>query len=266
MTQVIKKTLFIVVVFYCIVLLGLYLFQERMLFQSVKLKAQYQFNFSKQFSEINLKTDDDAQLNGLYFEVTKPKGVILYFHGNKDNLVRWGDIASELTQYNYNVLVVDYRGYGKSTGTRSETKLYQDTQEWYNYLKTTFKETGIVVYGRSLGSTFATYVASKNKPQQLILEAPFNSLADVPRYWFKYAPYNLLLKYKFNSQAYIKSVNCKTTLFHGTKDKVIPFKLGRKLFKAAPKNKAIFIEIKGGKHNNLGSFELYWKTIEKLLN
>ena len=171
MMNSLKKILFIVVIFYCFALLGLYIFQERILFQSVKLKPQYKFSFSKTFTEINLKIDDGAQLNGLYFEVDNPKGVILYFHGNKDNLVRWGGIASELTRYKYNILVVDYRGYGKSTGKRSETKLYHDAQLWYNHLKTTFSETKIILYGRSLGATFATYVASNNKPQQLILEA-----------------------------------------------------------------------------------------------
>jgi len=262
---VFKKTLLIVLVIYCLALLGLYLFQEQILFQAVKLKPQYKFNFSKPFREINLKAAANTKLNGLYFEVKNPKGVILYFHGNRDNIVRWGKIASTLTNYNYNVLVVDYRGYGKSTGIRSETKLYQDAQQWYNYLKAAFKETDIIVYGRSLGATFATYVASKNKPQQLILEAPFNNLSAVPRYWLKYAPYDLLLRYKFNSDVYIKDVSCPITIFHGIKDRVIPFKLGQKLFKAAPKNKATFIAIKGGRHNNLGTFKQYWKTIEELL-
>jgi len=264
--HILKKILFIVVVFYCIVLLGLYLFQERFIFQSVKLKQNYSFKFDKTFKEINLATADDAQLNGVYFEVKEPKGVILYFHGNRDNLARWGTIASKLTDYNYNVLVVDYRGYGKSTGTRSEAKLYRDAQLWYNYLKATFNEANITVYGRSLGTTFATYIASKNKLQQLILEAPFDKLSSPPKQWFRYAPYGLLLRYKFNSEAYIKNVSCPIAIFHGTKDRVIPFKIGQKFFKAAPKNKVIFIEIKGGKHNNLGAFKEYKNAIKELLN
>jgi len=261
-----KKILLLLVVIYCVALLGLYLFQERLLFQSVKLPQDFAFEFEKSFTEVNLKTADNATLNALYFELENPKGVMLFFHGNRDNLVRWGTIASAFTKYNYNVLVVDYRGYGKSTGKRSETKLYQDAQQWYTYVNQIFDASKIVVYGRSLGATFATYVAYKNKPAQLILEAPFNSLISLPKYWFKYAPYDLLLKYHFNSQKYIKEVSSKITIFHGTKDRVIPFKLGRKLFDVAPKNKTNFITIKGGKHNNLGTFKLYWKTIEELLN
>jgi uncharacterized protein len=263
---VLKKTLLFILIIYCVALLGLYLLQEHFIFQSVKLKQDYSFKFDKTFKEINLKTKDGAILNALYFEVKNPKGVVLYFHGNRDNLMRWGTIASKLSDYNYNVLVVDYRGYGKSTGARSEVKLYNDAQQWYRYLKATFKESNITVYGRSLGATFATYVASHYKPQQLILEAPFNRLSAVPKYWFKYVPYDLLLKYRFNSQDYIKDVTCPIAIFHGTKDRVIPFKIGQKLFRAAPQNKTPFIAIKGGRHNNLGTFELYWKTIEKLLN
>jgi len=262
---VLKKTLFFILVIYCVALLGLYLFQERFIFQSVKLKHDYVFKFDKTFKEINLKTSDGAVLNALYFEVKNPKGVILYFHGNRDNVVRWGKIASKLTAYNYNVLVVDYRGYGKSTGIRSEAVLYQDAQQWYNYLKTTFKEASITIYGRSLGSTFATYVASKNKPRQLILEAPFDRLSSPPKEWFRFAPYDLLLRYKFDSEAYIKNVSCPISIFHGTKDRVVPFKIGQKFFKATSKNKATFISIKGGGHNNLERFELYLKTIEALL-
>ena len=246
-------------------LLGLYVFQERFIFQSVKLKQDYSFKFVKTFKEINLTTVDKAQLNGLYFKVKNPQGVILYFHGNKDNLVRWGGIASNLTDYNYNVLVVDYRGYGKSTGKRSEAKLYQDAQLWYNYLKARFKEAAITIYGRSLGTTFATYVASKNNPQQLILEAPFNKLSSPPKQWFRVAPYDLLLRYKFNSDIYIKSVRCPITIFHGTKDKVIPINIGRKLFKVAPKNLTEFITVKNATHHNINNFNIYKEKINSLL-
>ena len=260
-----KKALLIIVLFYGVALLGLYLFQERLIFQSVKLNSQYKFKFSKPFTEVNLTITDGAKLNAVYFEVQNPKGVILYFHGNKDNLQRWGTIASEFTKYNYNVLVVDYRGYGKSTGQRSEAKLYQDAQQWFTHINNSFEASQIVVYGRSLGATFATFVASKNRPAQLILESPFNSLVAVPQYWFKYAPYNGLLKYKFNSQEYIKDVRCKTAIFHGTKDRVIPFVLGKKLFDKAPQNIATFIAIDNGKHNNLDTFEEYHKVIKELL-
>ncbi len=261
-----KKTLFFILVVYCVALLGFYLFQERFIFQSVKLKQDYSFKFDKTFKEINLKTKDGAILNALYFELKNPKGVILYFHGNKGNLVRWGSIASELTPYNYNVLVVDYRGYGKSTGTRSEDKLYNDAQRWYNYLKATFKESNITVYGRSLGATFATYVAGNNKPKQLILEAPFNRLSAVPEYWFKYAPYNLLLRYRFNSQEYIKNVSCPITIFHGTKDRVISIKIGRRLYKSAPKDLTEFVRVNNATHHNIGDFDIYKAKMAALLN
>ena len=260
-----KKTLFFIVLIYCLALLALYFFQERLIFQGVKLKPNYSFNFSKPCKEVILKTKDGALLDALYFKVKNPKGVILYFHGNKDNLVRWGKIASELTQYNYNVFVVDYRGYGKSTGKRREALLYADAQQCYNFLKQKFDDSKIIVYGRSLGASFATYVASKNKPQQLILEAPFNRLSGVPKYWFTYVPYNLLLRYRFNSQQYIKKVICPITVFHGTKDYVIPLKLGLKLINASTAKKVKFVKIKNGTHHNLSNFTIYKSTLKSIL-
>jgi uncharacterized protein len=242
-----------------------YFYQEKFIFQNEKLKLSYNFSFQNSFEEINLKTDDGNNLNAVLFKTEKPKGVILYFHGNKGNLERWGDIASYFTKFGHDVFVVDYRSYGKSTGNFNEYQMYKDAQICYDYLKEKYAEDKITIYGRSLGSTFAVNTAALNNPKQLILEAPFYNLKDVVTYHYPFLPYDILLRYKFNSDEIISGVQCKTTIFHGTSDKVVPFSSGEKLFKRSNPDQTSFFTIEGGTHHNLFDFSIYQNEISVLL-
>jgi len=242
-----------------------YFFQEKFIFQNEKLDLDYQFSFQRDFEEINLKTDDGNNLNALLFKSKNPKGVILYFHGNKDNLVRWGNIASKFVEFDYDVFVVDYRSYGKSTGDFNEKLMYDDAQICYDYLKEKYPENEITIYGRSLGCTFAIKTASSNQPKQLILEAPFLNLVDVVKYHYPFLPFKFLLNYQFKSDQYIQNVRSKTTIFHGIKDKVVPISSGEKLYAKSNSEITSFITIDKGTHHNLSDFSIYQKTISDLL-
>lgn len=260
-----KKIVKTVVILFVMLNVGLYFFQEKLIFHPEKLQQDYKYTFDKKFEEVNLKTDDNSVINALHFKVENPKGIILYFHGNKGNLQRWGNIVSPFTDYDYDVFVIDYRGYGKSVGKRNEENLYSDAQQSYEYVQQFFSEDKIVIYGRSLGATFASYIASKHKPNQLILEAPFYNLIDAANFHYPYVP-AFLLKYKFTSDKYISKVTCPITIFHGIKDKVISYEGGKKLFeKATVKNKE-FITINDGNHHNLADFKAYKDKIKELLN
>jgi hypothetical protein len=261
----IRKGIIVVFSIYLVLLLGFYLFQEKIIFQSKRLDKNFNYTFAKKFEEVNLKTEDKSTINTLHFKVENPKGVLLYFHGNKGSLKRWGDIVSPYTDYNYDVFIIDYRGYGKSNGKRSEKAMYNDTQVAYDHLKNTFKEKNIIVYGRSMGATFATYVASRNKPKQLILEAPFYNLADAINDNFPFLPFNLLLKYKFRSDELISKVTSPTVIFHGDKDALISIKSGKKLYEASNKEITDFVTIKRGTHHNLTTFEVYKVKMNTLL-
>lgn len=260
----IKKIFLILIVLYVLVLLGFYFFQNIIVFRQKKTRQNYTYTFNQKFEEVNLKTEDNAVLNAIHFKVENSKGVILYFHGNKDNLKRWGEIAGKLTIYGYDVFVVDYRGYGKSTGKKIEILMYNDAQLCYNYVKQHYNEESIVVYGRSLGGTFATYVASRNKPKQLILEATFSSMQDVVAHKLPILPYDQLLKFKFKSFEFIEKVTVPTLIFHGTKDKLVPLDLAEKLFEHSNKNLTDFVKIKGGTHHNISRFEDYNKILNTL--
>ena len=88
--------------------------QEKVVFLPVKLPEDYPFEFDGNFEEYFFKTPFEGKINALLFRIENPKGVILYFHGNADNLVRWGKIALEFSAFGYDIFVMDYRSYGKS--------------------------------------------------------------------------------------------------------------------------------------------------------
>jgi fermentation-respiration switch protein FrsA (DUF1100 family) len=252
-----KKGLLFIVSLSALIIIGVYFMQEKLIFLPTKLAADYEYQFSEPFDELFLEAVDGARLNAIHFKVDNPKGLILYFHGNAGDLSRWGEIASELLKYGYDVLIMDYRSYGKSTGVISEKNLFDDADLFYKYVLKSYSEDDIIVYGRSLGTTFAAFVASENNPRKLILETPFYNLEEIAKKRFPFLPVKYLLKYRFLSNNYIKSVNCPIVIFHGTKDNIVPYTSGKSLSELVPEDRLTFISIEGGEHNNLISFEEY---------
>lgn len=250
-----------------LLIMGLFqVLQEKLIFLPSKLDISYQYAFAEPFEELFLTTDDGAKLNGLYFRAENPKGIIVYFHGNAGDLSRWGAIVKDYTKHNWDVLVMDYRTFGKSTGELSESALFSDAQLFYDYAKKEFDESHIVVFGRSLGCAMATKVASQNNPSQLILETPFYNLNDIAKGRFPFLPTEKMLKYKFENNKNIIKVSCPVTIFQGTDDDIVPYDSAKRLFHLINgKNNNRFITIDGGEHNNLIEFEKYRQKLNNLL-
>jgi len=260
-----KKVVVLIVSAFVFITLGFYFMQEKLIFLPTKLSQEYIYQFSEPFEELFLDTEDGARLNAIHFKAKDSKGVILYFHGNAGDLSRWGEITSHFTFYGYDVLVMDYRTYGKSTGELSEEYLYEDAQMFYDYVKKMYAEEDITVYGRSIGTGLATYVASQNTPSKLILETPFYNFAEAAKNRVPILPVKYLLKYKFPSNAFIEKVSCPVLIYHGKKDRVVPYKSGVKLSKLLKETQLTFICIPEGEHNNLMSFKVYNEAIETFL-
>lgn len=246
--------------------------QEKIVFLPVKLSQGYTYAFPYSFEEYLLKTPYKGLINALHFKVKNPRGVLLYFHGNADNLVRWGEIAGGFTAFDYDVFVMDYRGFGKSSGPRNEEFLYSDAQFCYDFLKREYGEKEITVFGRSLGGTFATRVAADNQPKNVILEATFYNLEDVVARWISQRAMQKIsnrLAYHFESDLYIKNVEVPLYHFHGDKDLIVPINSGKKLFttfeQAHPELPKKFIKIHGGTHDDLEKFDLFKNEISKIL-
>lgn len=247
-------------------------FQEKVVFLPVVLPTDHLFDFDEKFDEYFLETPFEGKINVLHFKIRQPKGVILYFHGNADNLNRWGKIALEFTKFGYDVLVMDYRGYGKSSGPRNEKFLYSDAQFFYDFAKEKYPEEKIVVYGRSLGGTFATKVAADNRPKMVILESTFYSIQDIVNRWLPEKVTDRVspkMTYYFLSYENIVRIQVPLYHFHGTKDFTVPLTSGKKLFsifeKACPKIQKKFIEIHGGTHDDLIKFEAFNTELNAIL-
>lgn len=247
-------------------------FQEKVVFLPVILPHDHTYDFENDFEEYLWDTPYEGKINALHFKIENPKGVIAYFHGNADNLHRWGKIAVEFTKFGYDVLVMDYRGYGKSSGPRNEEYLYSDAQFFYDFAKENYGENKIIVYGRSLGGAFATKIAGENQPKMVILEATFYNLQDIVNRWLpekvtdKVSP---KMTYHFLSNQNILKIKVPLYHFHGTKDSVVPLKSGKKLFevfeKEHPKIPKKFIEIKGGTHEDLIKYDEFIEEMKKIL-
>jgi len=136
----IKRTLYGIIITYIMIGGLLYFLQEKLIFHPSILAQDYQYEFRVNFEELFLNTSDNAIINALHFKIDKPKGVILYYHGNAGDLSRWGEVVQYFVEQQYDVLVMDYRTFGKSTGKLSEEALYSDAQFCYNYLLKTYDE------------------------------------------------------------------------------------------------------------------------------
>ncbi|MBL4605856.1 MAG: alpha/beta hydrolase [Flavobacteriaceae bacterium] len=262
----IKKIGLGILIFLGIGLFLFYVFQEKLIFlNGKKIPKDYVYLFPQSFEEVNLITEDNKTINALHFKLEAPKGVILFFHGNKGNLQRWGTIVPYLLAYNYEVLVMDYRGYGKSSGSFDEEKMYSDGLLAYDYLKKKYSENQIVVYGRSMGTTFATRVAAENNPKHVILEAPFYNLKRATQYYFTLSP-TFLVKYKFRTDIDIPKVTSAITFFHGDDDATTSFEQSKELFQLVKSQQKEFVPIPTGTHHNLKDFDLYKSILKEILS
>lgn len=255
-----------VAVIYSLIILGLYFFQEKLIFQGASLPQDYQFDIGVPFDEVYLRTTDSAVVHGVLLKCANPKGAILYFHGNRGNISRWGNLAAYFSKFNYDVLVVDYRGYGKSYGERTEQTLHADAKLAFEYLKTKYNQDNIIIYGRSLGTGIATRLASTVDPKYLILETPYDDFGEMMFKRMGILPSRNLLRYHFRSIRYIGKVPCPVFIFHGTEDDIVPIEYGKNLANAADRNLLRFIVIEGGEHNNLSTFDDYNKKMKQILS
>lgn len=253
-----KKTLLWVsvplLIGYIIICSFLYFIQENIIFQPHKLAIDYQYQFDNSFDEINIPTKDGQSLNALHFYADSAKGLVLFFHGNGGALDSWGNVNEIYTNLNYDVLLVDYKGYGKNKGEyKSQAELFGDMQAVYDYSAKNYDESKIVLVGYSLGTGIASYLATNNNPQQLVLLAPYYSIKDIMRKTYPFIP-TFILKYSLNTFEYIEGINSPVTIFQGDDDNpnFLESSLSLKPLLNS-KSRYILLENQGhnGIHNNL---------------
>ncbi len=261
---ILTSTLLYIIIGYLILLALVYLIQERFIFKPEKLKQDFKYVYDIPFKELFFDVEQGVRINGLHFNVKEPLGLVLYFHGNTRSIKGWAKYARDFLRYRYDVVLVDYRGFGKSTGKRNERDMLKDMQFVYDTLAVQYTEHHIIVYGRSLGSGFAAKIASDNKPRYLILDAPYFNFAKAIERFLPMLPVRYILRYQLRTDKWIRHVNCHTYIIHGTKDFLIPISNSEKLQHINP-HKITLLRIVGGGHNNLPSFSAYHNLLRDIL-
>lgn len=244
--------------------IAVYFLQEKFIFKPEKLRQDFQFKYDIPFKEYFFDIEPGVRINGLHFFRENPAGLILYFHGNTRSIKGWAKYARDFYRYNYDVVLVDYRGFGKSTGKRSEPEMLNDMQLVYKTLLLSYPEQHLIVYGRSIGSGFASKIASDNNPRYLILDAPYYSFLKVAERFLPILPVRYVLRYHLRTDKWIASVKCHTYIIHGTRDWLIPIKHSERLQQINPK-KITLIRIQGGGHNNLPMYDEYHNFVRDIL-
>lgn len=255
------------IIIYCGAGIILYSIQEKILLHPKALPAGHVFNFNQSFEEVNIPFNKTDTVNMIQFTTadTVKKGIVLYFHGNKNNVEHYARFVPAFTKHGYDVWMPDYPGFGKSTGELTEKKLYSIAYEIRKLAATKYADDSIVVYGKSLGTAIAAYTASIKPCSQLILETPYYSIPALFRsYAFMY-PASVMSKYKLPTWEFLQDVEAPVTIFHGTGDWVVPYRSGIQLKKFL-KTGDRFIKIENGEHNNLSESEVYRKGLDSLLS
>lgn len=246
------------------ILIAAYIFQERLLFFPSKLPADYEFNTGPDDAELFLETKDGERINALHIN-RSAKRAILYFHGNAGVLDSWQMTYDNFITTGHGLLIIDYRGYGKSSGSPSEKGLYADAEAAYDYLlKQGFDKDSITIYGRSLGSGVACHLMAIHNKGRLILETPYTSIMDIAKKNYPYFIPQLTLRNRFSCIRHIKHIQVPLLLIHGTNDEVIPYHHATTLSQHFQGRKT-FVTIDNGAHNNLREYDAYDHALMEFL-
>ena len=263
--KIVLQLILLVAGLYGVLLLFLFLFQSRIIFQPFKMGQETPFAFDAIFEEHYLTTSDGVSINALFFPApNKSKGVVLYLHGNRGNLNRWGQYHKDFTSLGFDFFIIDYRGFGKSAGHPSEEGIYKDAEAAYQWLLQRYASSKVIIYGRSLGSGPATYLASRHPAKQLILETPYDNIPNVVRAKSKVPIPPGLIRTHFPNDRRLSSVDIPAYIFVGSHDKLIPLRCSARLQPHLSVSDAFFI-IEGAGHKNLSDYGEYHHFLAEIL-
>lgn len=266
-----KKRLFkwlkVLIIVYSLIGIALYYLQERFLFHPEKYPAGHRYSFDMPFEEVNIAINKTDTVNMVKFfpKDSVRRGVVLYFHGNKQNIERYARFVPDFTKRGYEVWMEDYPGFGKSTGERTEKKLYEQAMQVYTMAQRFYKPDSIILYGKSFGTGIASYVASQTDCKRLILETPYYSIPNLFGCYAPVYPTSRMSTYQIPTYQYLLEVKYPISIFHGTSDGVVPYRCASRL-KTVLKSTDEFITIEGGTHHDLAGFPLYRQRLDSLLS
>jgi fermentation-respiration switch protein FrsA (DUF1100 family) len=237
---------------YGAVLVLVFLFQSHLVFfpgtgREAVLTPQ---SYGMRFESLQIRTADGETLHAWWVPAEDARGTVLFFHGNAGNISHRLDYLQMFHRLRYSTLIVDYRGYGKSTGTPSEAGTYRDAEAAWEHVRHArlARPQDIVIAGESLGGAVATWLAAESSPRAVVLFSTFTSVTDLGAqvYWF--LPVRLLSRIGYDNLANLKRIRAPVFIAHSRDDDIVPYSHGKRLFEAASEPKT-FLEMRGG-HND----------------
>ncbi len=264
--KVLKVICTTVLLLYILVLVLVYAYQDKLLFFPQHLDKNFRYAaLTENDQEVFVQTGDGKLINGILYRRPGNQNIVLYFHGNAGALDSWQEISDEILRLGCDLLIMDYRGYGKSEGTFSEQGFYEDAHAAYKFLmKEGYKPSQIIVYGRSLGTGVATELAVTEPTKALILESPYTSMVDIANEKMPYLLPKLLLRYRLNTFERASQLKVPVLIIHGSQDELIPCQHGQKIYGAVLSAKKLLL-IPGGEHNNLAAFPGHFTGLQDFI-
>jgi len=265
--KIILRWIKVFIILYSVIGISLYYLQDYILFQPEPLEKNKKYDFSYVHKEIDVPYNKEINLNIIQFKTKDPvpKGVVLYFHGNRKNISWYAKYSVNFTDKNYEVWMIDYPGFGKSTGKFTEQRLYDYALQLYKMARTRYDPAHIIIYGKSMGTGIAAELASIRDCKYLILETPYYSMTSLISHYFPVYPIGRMIHYHLPTNEFLEKVTAPVIIFQGTDDGVVPFSNAEQL-KAVLKKNDEFVVIKNGSHNNLNDFPLFHKVLDSLLS
>jgi fermentation-respiration switch protein FrsA (DUF1100 family) len=236
---------------YAGVLVLVYLFQSQLVYfpgigRDVTVTPQ---SYGLAFEAVTLATEDGERLAAWWVPASRPRGTVLIFHGNAGNISHRLDYLAMFHKLDHNTFIVDYRGFGRSTGSPSEQGTYRDAEAAWRWL-TGERRLGpgdIVVLGESLGGAVAAWLAARVQPRALILASTFTSVPDLGAQVYPFLPVRLLSRFSYDTMGAVRALKVPVLIAHSREDEIVPYAHGRALFEKAAEPKQ-FLDLKGG-HN-----------------
>lgn len=219
------------------------------------------------FETLKIPTEDGETLEGWHVPAHEARATLLYFHGNGGNIGHRVEIIEMFHRLGLNVLIVDYRGYGNSTGKPSEEGTARDAEAAWRHLVETRRLPAeeIVLYGESLGGAVAARLAQSHAPRALVLYAAFTSVPDMARELYPFLPTTLLARYRYDTRASLAALRCPLLILHSREDEIVPYRHGEELLAAAPVSKRL-AGLRGGHNDALFvSRERFVRELEEFL-
>jgi len=257
-----------IVIIYLALVILVYLFQSYLIYFPDKTLVMNPGQIGISYEKIFLHTSDHVKIHSWYMFAENPKGTILFCHGNAGNISHRFESIQIFYQLGLNVFIFDYRGFGKSDGKPDEEGTYKDAEAAWDYLinEKKISPDKIIIFGRSLGSAVAAWLAKEKQPAAVILESSFTSVPDMAAKIYPFLPVRLLSKFDYPTKEYVAQIRSPKLFIHSKGDELIPFSHGQKNFELAAEPKQ-FLEIHGS-HNDgfVRSANLYQNGLENFIN